>query len=644
MGTLFFLPQQFSTSELADLLSISRQAVKKRADARGWKKAGSLRKGRGGGAIWIVTSLDEESRNDALAEWARREEALNRPALTDSEIEHEKQRLDFLAEQFVRKPEKIRRRAQRRLSLLLEAIKLNEGGMGLVEAFKVTAISHCVKWANLRNWYYGTDKKPGVKDLPRHEWIYALVDHYVGRRPSAEFSEKAYSFFFGLYLHKKAPDLSECYRRTVETAAEHGWIVPSERTVRRIVAQQAQHLIGYKRGQDKHFRNVMPPQQRDHSFFYAGEALNFDGLHLDIWTLFEDGEVVEHPVVLAGQDIRSSKAVSYRLGKTENTDLYRLSIYDALDICTPKHIWTDNTRAAANKLITGNGSNRHRFTNNPDDPIGLAQHAGIEHHFTSPNHEMSSPGAKPVERIFGKGGIHQMIRNNPHIREMGTLKNPVPVALLLNVIAEEIARFNARTGRRGKGMNGRSFDQVFAESFSKAHVSKVSPFIKNLFLLDRETVTIQKDGLIAINAGRGEAKNRYWSTDSRKYAKQKVTVYFDPDNLTKDIHICLLDGSFVGCAQYQPSVAFIDKQAGKQYAKARASMLKAEKKAADALTAMSTMELQQHAKRVTAAAVPSPASSHIVMGNIELNRMMSDKGKKDYSSLYANRDRKLASM
>lgn len=646
MASTFFLPRQFSTSELADLLGISRQAIKKRSVTHNWQPAGELRKGRGGGVVWIVAGLDEKTREAALGEWEKREERRNKLESTAEELETEQQRLEFLAEQFARKSEKTRQRAQRRLALLLEALELNEGGMGLIQAFQITAKNNNINWANLRNWYYGTSRKPGVRNLPRLEWIYALVDLYVGRRPYAEWTEGAKNFFFGLFFHKKGPDAAECFRRMAEAAEEHGWKHPSQRTVyRKIKIESPLHRTDQLRGKDRYFRNVMPPQERDHSCFAAGEAINYDGLHLDIWTRFNDGDLVERPVLLVGQDIYSSKTVASRLGKTECTDLYALSVYDTLkNVGIPNHIWTDNTRAAANKFITGNNSNRHRFHNKPGDPHGLLQILNIQHHFTSPNHEMSSPGAKPVERIFGKGGIHQMIRNNPQIRDLGSKSKPVPEDLLREVIAEEIARFNARTGRRGKGMRGRSFNQVFEESFSQRSVKMASPFTLNLFLLNRETVTIQRDGLVAINAGRGEEKNRYWSPKSSFYAKQKVVVYYDPNDLTQPVQFNHLNGDYIGVAQYQPSQAFYDKEAGKAYNKARGERIKAEKQAANAQVKMDTLELQRYSKKITPPETPEPASACLDFGDPEINKMVNEREKKDFSALYAKRNEKLASM
>lgn len=622
------------------MLGISRQAVRQKANGKGWKPV--ARKGQGGGLCWLYSGLDEQTQGRVSRCWHRQWKR-QQQAMTPEELEGAKIRLQIMEEQFFRKPGKAQIRAERRYQLLLEAMELIDGGMKVMEAFAIVANNHEIKPANLRNWYYGTDKKPGVRKLPRHEWLYALMDHYVGRKPSAEITEQAWEYFKALYLHKNKPDLSDCYRRTIEAAPQNEWIVPSERTVRRLVTRVDQHQLCFRRGNDRDFRDILPPQKRDHTCFASGEAVNGDGLHVDLWTVFDDGEVVEHPVMWGWQDIRSSKMLAWRLGKTECTDLIRLSFHDLLRHIKPKHVWSDSTRAAANKLISGNAANRYRFKNREEDGPGLMRMAGIEYHFTNPNHEMSSPGSKPIERAFGKGGIHSMIRNNPRVRGLGTLKNPVPEALLREVIAEEIARFNAREGRRGMGMNGKSFDQVFAAHFSPVQ-DTISPFMHKLFLLNKETVTIQRNGRIAINAGRGEGKNTYWSTVSGDNAGQKVTVYFDPEDLTKDLHLFRLDGAYIGAAQYEPSIAFISTEEGKKYAKKRASMLKAQKRAAADLSAMSTLEMQQFSKKTSATPMPEVTRKRTQFGNVEVNKMVRGETPDSYAQSVENMNRRIEAM
>ena len=169
----------FSTGELAKMLGISRQAVRQKADGKRWKPV--ARKGQGGGLCWLFSDLDEQTRNRVShcwhKQWKRQQQAMK-----PEDLEREKVRLQIMEEQFFRKPGKAQSRAERRYRLLLEAMELIDGGMKVLEAFAIVAKNNGVKAANLRNWYYGTDKKPGVRKLPRHEWLYALMDHYVGRQ------------------------------------------------------------------------------------------------------------------------------------------------------------------------------------------------------------------------------------------------------------------------------------------------------------------------------------------------------------------------------------------------------------------------------------------------------------------------------
>lgn len=267
---------------------------------------------------------------------------------------------------------------------------------------------------------------------------------------------------------------------------------------------------------------------------------------------------------------------------------------------------------------------------------GLLPQSGIETHFTNPNHEMSSPGSKPIERVWRD--LHRHILNNPRLAGLGTKKNPVSETLLREVIAEEVARYNAQEGRRGAGMDGKSCNQVYEENFRPSQ-NMISPYMRRMYLLNREVVTVQRNGRIAINAGRGEGQNTYWSEVSSAHAGRKVAVYYDPEDLTKDVQLCNLGGQYIGMAQYEPSVAFNDKETGRRYAKARAARLKAEKKAAQELVKMSELEVRQYAVKAEAAPEPKPAHTSIRFGEAEVNRMMSERHSQD-----EERARRIADM
>lgn len=617
------IPAYFSGVEIAALTGVSRQAVHQMAHSQKWEAI--ARRAQGGGKLYRFDSMPDKTRERLAHAYIRHNR--HTASRTPEEIREARERMEANALAFARQTDKMRARAERRLMLMIEAVDLIDGGMKVMQAFETVGNLYGVKPANLRNWYYGTPGHPGIRNLPREEWIYALMVQYAGRQKKADFDEVAKDFFYALYLKKRKPDLADCYRRLEDAARANDWTIPSERTVRRMVAHEDRCRVNWLRGKDRDFRDIMPPQKRDATIFASGEAVNGDGLTLGVWAYDpRTGEVYEHPVVWGWQDIRSRKLLGWRQGRTENTDLVRLSFWDVLGHVTPKHVWLDNTRAAANKLLSGLVPGRNRFGNKEADVPGLLPQSGIETHFTNPNHEMSSPGSKPIERVWRD--LHRHILNNPRLAGLGTKKNPVSETLLREVIAEEVARYNAQEGRRGAGMDGKSCNQVYEENFRPSQ-NMISPYMRRMYLLNREVVTVQRNGRIAINAGRGEGRNTYWSEVSSAHAGRKVAVYYDPEDLTKDVQLCNLGGQYIGMAQYEPSVAFNDKETGRRYAKARAARLKAEKKAAQELVKMSELEVQQYAVKVEAAPEPKPTHTSIRFGEAEVNRMVSERLSQD---------------
>ena len=104
-----------------------------------------------------------------------------------------------------------------------------------------------------------------------------------------------------------------------------------------------------------------------------------------------------------------------------------------------------------------------------------------------------------------------------------------------------------------------------------------------------------------------------------------------------------MGGFFAGFVDYQPSVAFISKEEGRRYAKARKGRIKAEKKAAEALVTMRDLELQQLSNRVDPALMPEPAAKRKSFGDAEINRAMRgtlSSGERD--RLRENIDRRVA--
>lgn len=101
---------------------------------------------------------------------------------------------DTLADNFLHKPEKAQVRALNRYKIMLEFIALVDMDMPIGKAIELIAKKYAVNPANIRNWYYGTSNKAGLRNIDRDQWLSALVDNYKGRKkPYAYFSDSSKS-------------------------------------------------------------------------------------------------------------------------------------------------------------------------------------------------------------------------------------------------------------------------------------------------------------------------------------------------------------------------------------------------------------------------------------------------------------------
>ncbi len=157
-----------------------------------------------------------------------------------------------------------------------------------------------------------------------------------------------------------------------------------------------------------------PAQRRDKSGIRAVEIVCGDGLKFDsTWVDWGDGEVINTSTGWFWQDVRTGYIMAYRLAQTETMDLFRLATYDLTGICLPRVVQVDNTMVAACKAMTGGMKGRKRGKDRPGDPEGLLKSIGVERiQWTNPDKVTGNPGAKPIERSFGIGGIHKLVRTN----------------------------------------------------------------------------------------------------------------------------------------------------------------------------------------------------------------------------------------
>ena len=398
-----------------------------------------------------------------------------------------------------------------------------------------------------------------VEGVDQSNWLPMLVSNKCGRVVAAECSPEAFDFIKADYLRLCKPTWSSCYERLERATKEHDWTIPSAKTLLRKLEREVHPdlIVLLREGEDA-YKKTLLPQERDRSIFHALEAVNGDGYHFFKYVQFESGEVCQ-PVCWFWQDIYSGKLLAWRLDVSENKDMIRLSIGDLIErYGIPKHFWIDNTRAAANKDVTGGVKNRYRFKVMDDEPLGLIPQLGAEIHWATPGHGQ----AKPVERAFGIGGIGEYTDKHPKFEGRGTKNNPISIAEFEEALASEVAAFNARPGRRSKVANGRSYDAVFNESYQRHPIKKATKEQRALWLLAPETVRANRNnGSITV------MNNRYWSEELSQHKGQKLVARFDPANMHAGVIVYTLDGRRVCEAECVLSAGFNDRNAARDVAK-----------------------------------------------------------------------------
>lgn len=584
--------ETFNIGQIATALNRHKSAAEKRAIKEAWPFQKQPVRG-GYRRLYSLVSLPQDVQAALLLRHMPVPQREPQPRKGTSDAE----RIASAHARYEAAPTSLREIADRAAKALIAVRHLVAGGESLMNARAAVAAElerdnvRGASVATLRRW------ANTVGNADQADWTALLLPAYTGRTATAACAPNAWDWYCGQYLSRAKPTHSDTYSRLVKIAAAQGWELPSQRTLeRRMDREVSQVTQVIRREGPEAAARLLPTMQRDALTFAVGEAVNGDGLKFDrLWVRFEDGEIINTATAWFWQDLHSRRMLAWRLAKTENTDVFRLATYDLTGVCAPTHVWMDNTRVAANKLMTAGAEGRHRFKADADDGLGLLLMLGMEPHFTNPDKDTGNPGSKPIERAFGIGGIHEMVATNPRILQLGgySKATAIDVAVLREVIAHEVARFNARTQRRTQACRGvLSFDQAWEAGLAQHPPRVLSQSQRRLLLMSREVVTSDKrTGELRIEAGRGPyGQNAYWCEHLAEHAGRKFAVHFDPENLSAGVHVYGLDGRYLFPADHIPRGAFNDTVAGREWNKFKKRVSKHRKAAAENETRMGALE------------------------------------------------------
>ncbi len=563
----------FSAQELADMrlpgLPTARRKINERAAEERWALASDEegqplarpRVGRGGGLEYHFSLLPVATRA-ALVKRGFALDAVRMLATPKSSLWAAYERL----------PATAKAEAERRAAAMAKIDGFEAMGLTRSAAIGAAASQTGVSTATLWNWRQMIDGAPASDRLP------LLAPRRSGGGKAADCDPEVWSLFLSDYLRPEKPTLTSCYYRVKEFAEVNGLAIPTERTLRRKIEQMDGRMVIARREGAEALRRTLPPTKRSVAHLHALELVNIDGHKFDVFVKLPTGEVLR-PIMVGIQDIYSRKILAWRIGCGETAHMTQLVFADLFaNFGIPKECYLDNGRAFASKMITGGAKNRFRFKVKAEEPTGLLTSLGIKIHWTLPYRGQSKPIERAWRDLCDTIAKHPALAgcytgNKPDAKPENYGEKAVPIEHFKRVVERGIAAHNARTGRRTETANGRSFDQVFVESYAVAPIGKATQEQLRMALLAGEQVSAdRKDGSISLMG------NRYWSPELSAVAGKRVIVRFDPDNLHQDLHVYGQDGRYIGAAALWAATGFNDMDSAKARAKQEADLRRAVKR------------------------------------------------------------------
>jgi len=567
--------EELAAAGLPDLPG-TRQGIEASARRQGWRSqpdSARRRKARGGGWEYHWTLLPVQAQTALLKRVTPRVSA----------AQPDRPERDEAWSWFDGLPESVKARARERLAVIqkVEALERALGRhLAVVEIARLSGAAPRTVW----NWLQLIE---GVR--PDDRLPYLAPRHRAAVRIAAaqDCDPEFFAWLKSDYLRPARPSFSTCYRRAVRQAAERGWDVLPERTMRRrldvAVSRPTQVLA--REGIDA-LKRMYPAQVRDKSALTAMEAVNADFHRFDVFVRWpaergqNEPEWIGRPQMVVFQDIHSGRILSWRVDQTPNSTAVMLAAGDMIESWgIPEHVLFDNGREFAAKFITGGAETRYRGKIRNEDLPGLFTSLGCEIHWATPY----SGQSKPVERAFRD--LCDNVSKDPRLAGAWTGNRPdakpedygsraVDLEYFLKVVAEGIEEHNTRIGRRSEVAWGRSFAQVFDESYAGAPIRKATDAQRRLWLLGAE-------GL------RGDSKtgelrylgNTYWADWMHQIAGARVIGRFDPADLWSGLHVYTADNAYLGHAPCMEQAGFFDLGEARAHNRARRAWMAAERKA-----------------------------------------------------------------
>lgn len=570
---IWWSAEQIAVSGLPDLPSTQR-GVRALAERLNWRANAVLarrRAGKGGGWEYSWRIFPSSAQRKLL-----------NAVLTPKSAERPER--DEVWSWYEALPQPVKDKALARL-LIIQKVEAMEPVLGRHLAVHQIAMTDGVGPRTIWTWFAMIE---GVVAHDRLAYLTPRNRAQEKRARSKDCDPEFFAFLKGDYLRLEAPPFTDCYRRAARVAKAKGWDILPERTMRRRLdasISMATQILSRK-GVDA-VKRMYPTQVRDKTCLVALEAVNGDFHKFDVFVRWPtprgEPEQIIRPQMVAFQDIFSGRILAWRMDVTPNSTAVLLCAGDMItDWGIPEHVLLDNGREFAAKAITGGAATRYRFKVKEDDIPGLFVALGCKIHWATPY----SGQSKPIERAFRD--LCSTISKDPRFAGAYTGNRPdakpenygskaVNLEAFLAVVAEGIEEHNTRVGRESEVAFGRSFAEVFDESYASAPIRKATEAQRRLWLLGAEGLRADRNsGLIKFQG------NEFWEPWMNEIAGQRVVIRFDPAAFFDGVHVYSQDGAYLGHAECRSKVGFFDMDEARTHSRARSAWLKAERSVVDA--------------------------------------------------------------
>ena len=601
------LKTHYSAKELVGLslatLPNSVQGILYQAKKNCW--ATQKRVGKGGGVEYAVKSMPEDVQAEIVVKLGK-SAVKNLPVLAEESAPVDAQLLWATYEQGTAKQQQ---KAQMKLGIMFAVAELVNGGVKILDALALVCHKHNqdgekpVTVSALKSWWYQ------VKDADRSLWLPLLMDSYGAHSESREaaFTPEAWAFFRADYFRNERPQFGSCYERLKRAASANGWVIPSPSSIKRKILREIPKTHQtYLRDGTYALSRMYPSLIRTVAGIEAMEWVNGDGYKHNVWVRWHNGHIIR-PKTWLWQDVRTRKILAYRCDESENTNMIRLALLDVVNkYGIPKHLTIDNTKAAANKKMTGGVKNRYRFKVREDEVQGIIPALGIQLHWTTVRYGRGRGQAKPIERAFSHGGLGELVDKHPLLAGYhagdNALDKPdnyqgnkagVDYESFILALEEGIQMFNERQDRATEICQGKlSFNQAFERDYAVTEKRWATPEQLRYLLTLHEEVTLKENGTFTLKAG-GEVqglRNRYEAYELIGTNHKKVVVRYDPNNLHDAVWVYSLDGTYLAEAHCTVDAAFGDTIAAQDHSRKEREFVRHTQKAAKAAQDMAIQE------------------------------------------------------